>query len=86
MKYPASFRSLNVLILAFVFLVTIPSLFGQAAPKQPMAEEVFTNIKSLKGLTANEFMETMGFFSASLREKAFVMDRRKAMCASGCAA
>ena len=66
MKYPASFRSLNVLILAFVFVVTIPSLFGQAAPKQPMAEEVFTNIKSLKGLTANEFMETMGFFSASL--------------------
>jgi outer membrane lipoprotein-sorting protein len=33
-----------------------------------MAEQVFKNVKVLKGLSANEFMDTMGFFSASLVE------------------
>lgn len=33
-----------------------------------MAEQVFTNIKVLKGIPATEFMSTMGFFSASLVE------------------
>jgi photosynthetic reaction center cytochrome c subunit len=41
---------------------------GQAGPAQgpPMAEEVFKNVQVLKGIPVNEFMETMGFFSASL--------------------
>ena len=40
---------------------------GQTAPaaKPQMAEDVFKNIQVLKGITVNEFMETMGFFSAS---------------------
>ena len=41
---------------------------GQAGPepKPPMAEEVFKNVQLLKGIPVDEFMGTMGFFSASL--------------------
>jgi hypothetical protein len=41
---------------------------GQARPepKPPMAEDVFKNVQVLKGISVNEFMGTMGFFSASL--------------------
>ena len=31
-----------------------------------MAEQVFTNVQVLKGVSASEFMSTMGFFSASV--------------------
>jgi hypothetical protein len=31
-----------------------------------MAEEVFTNVQVFRGIPVNQFMETMGFFSASL--------------------
>ena len=37
---------------------------GQTKPL--MAEDVFLNIQSLKGIPVNQFMETMGFFSAAL--------------------
>lgn len=42
--------------------------FGQAAtePKPLLAEDVFKNVQVLKGIPVNEFMETMGFFAASL--------------------
>ena len=37
------------------------------APQKPlMAEDVFTNVQVLKGIPVNQFMETMGFFSAAL--------------------
>jgi hypothetical protein len=40
---------------------------GQApAARPPMAEEVFKNVQILKGIPVDEFMGTMGFFSASL--------------------
>jgi hypothetical protein len=41
---------------------------GQAAPqpKPQMAEEVFKNIQALKGIPVDEFMSTMGVFSAAL--------------------
>jgi len=41
---------------------------GQAAPqaKVLMAEDVFKNVTELKGIPVNQFMETMGFFSAAL--------------------
>ena len=40
---------------------------GQAAPAaQPMAEQVFKNIQVLKGIPADEFMDTMGMFASSL--------------------
>jgi outer membrane lipoprotein-sorting protein len=34
--------------------------------KPPLAEEVFKNVQVLKGIPVGEFMDTMGFFSASL--------------------
>ena len=40
---------------------------GQApAARAPMAEEVFKNVQILKGIPVDQFMGTMGFFSASL--------------------
>ena len=46
--------------------VTLAS--GQAAqePKPQMAEQVFKNVVVLKGIPVDEFMDTMGMFSASL--------------------
>jgi hypothetical protein len=37
-----------------------------AAQKPQMAEEAFKNVQVLRGIPVKEFMETMGFFSASL--------------------
>lgn len=39
---------------------------GQAAQRPQMAEEVFKNVQILKGIPVDQFMGTMGFFSASL--------------------
>jgi hypothetical protein len=36
-----------------------------SAPRPPMAEEVFKNIQVLRGIPVDQFMGTMGFFSAS---------------------
>ena len=40
---------------------------GQQGPEQtpPMAEDVFTNVQILRGIPVDEFMDTMGFFSAA---------------------
>ena len=46
---------------------TVPfggAAFAQAKPR--MADDVFKNIQVLKGLTVDEFMGTMGLFSAAL--------------------
>ncbi|HEX4592746.1 MAG TPA: c-type cytochrome, partial [Bryobacteraceae bacterium] len=49
-------------------LLTVPMASGQTAPveKPPMAEKVFKNVQVLKGIPVDQFMGTMGFFSASL--------------------
>ena len=39
---------------------------AQPEPKQPMSEDVFKNVQVLRGITVSQFMETMGFISASL--------------------
>lgn len=40
---------------------------GQTPQQKPlMAEDVFKNIQLLKGIPVNQFMDTMGFFSAAL--------------------
>jgi photosynthetic reaction center cytochrome c subunit len=44
---------------------------GQTGPaatnqKEPMAEDVFKNVQVLRGIPLTQFMETMGFFAASL--------------------
>jgi photosynthetic reaction center cytochrome c subunit len=45
---------------AFVCLLSIVPASGQ------MSEDVFKNVQVLRGIPVNQFMETMGFFSASL--------------------
>src|SRR5262245_40299986 len=46
----------------------VHSGLGQTAPAQrpPLAEEVFKNVQVLKGIPVDEFMNTMGVFSAAL--------------------
>src|SRR5712691_2024422 len=54
---------------AVVCLLGSLSASGQARPQQQlMADQVHKNIQVLKGLPEDEFMATMGFFSASLGE------------------
>ena len=51
--------------LAIVYLMGATILLSQ--PEKPlMAEQVFKNVKVLKGIPVGEFMDTMGFFAASL--------------------
>jgi photosynthetic reaction center cytochrome c subunit len=55
--------------LAMVCLVGTLGASGQTLPVTPsvqMAEQAFKSITVLKGISVNEFMDTMGFFSASL--------------------
>ena len=61
------FRS-TAMIVAFTGAVVVLA-HGQAAQQQPrpqMAEEVFKNVQVLKGIPVDEFMDTMGMFSAAL--------------------
>jgi photosynthetic reaction center cytochrome c subunit len=57
---------------ATVWLSSVVWMSGQAtgqagpAPAPPMAEQVFKNVQVLKGIPVNEFMGTMGVFSAAL--------------------
>jgi hypothetical protein len=55
-------------VMFLMGLLGMVSVGGQAAqePAQPMAENVFKNIQVLKGIPADEFMDTMGMFAASL--------------------
>src|SRR6185369_4328674 len=46
-------------------VATLSCAVGNAQQPQ-MSEEVFKNIQVLKGIPVSQFMETMGFFSASL--------------------
>jgi len=53
---------------AVVLLLGAALAGGQTGPAQkpPMAGETFKNVQVLKGISVNEFMTAMGFFSASL--------------------
>jgi photosynthetic reaction center cytochrome c subunit len=70
-------------VISIVLLVPLPRANGQsagqktAAPqpaqqrpaqKELMAEDVYKNIQVLKGIPENQFLSTMGFFSASIGE------------------
>ena len=56
---------LRVLVLS---LLAAQLANGQAVPAQkpPVAEDVFKNVQVLKGIPVDEFMSTMGVFSAAL--------------------
>jgi photosynthetic reaction center cytochrome c subunit len=54
-------------LIAIVFATHGTDLFGQAAAARPqMSEQAFKNIQVLKGIPVDEFMGTMGLFSAAL--------------------
>jgi hypothetical protein len=55
----------TTVILGLLGAVLARGQAGQQA-KPPMAEEVFKNVEILKGIPVDEFMDTMGMFSASL--------------------
>ncbi len=61
-------RIARVILVASALLSTLSAQPGPPAQteKQPMAEQVFTNVQVLKGIPVSEFMSTMGFFAASV--------------------
>jgi photosynthetic reaction center cytochrome c subunit len=59
--------------LSIICLLIAAAVYGQArpagqavAPKPQLSEEAFKNVRILKGIPVREFMNTMGFFAASL--------------------
>src|SRR2546425_8329081 len=56
-------RSQNILMCLLCLFVAILPLRAQ---KPQMAEDVFKNVQVLKGIPVDEFMGTMGVFSAAL--------------------
>jgi hypothetical protein len=54
------------IVNVIVCMLWVGAAFGQAVQKPVMAEEVFKNIPALKGIPVDEFMDTMGMFSAAL--------------------
>jgi photosynthetic reaction center cytochrome c subunit len=58
-------RIVRLVLIASAF-VAAPAAQPVPAEKQPMAEDVFTNVQVLKGIPVSEFMSTMGFFAASV--------------------
>jgi hypothetical protein len=64
---PASMRRIATRTAAIALAGTALA-FAQtpAAQKPQMAEQVFKNVKALKGITVDDFMETMGLISAAL--------------------
>ncbi|HEY2379955.1 MAG TPA: photosynthetic reaction center cytochrome c subunit family protein [Terriglobia bacterium] len=49
-----------------MWLLSLAPAFGQTAPARPlMSEQAFKNVTVLKGIPVDEFMDTMGFISAS---------------------
>lgn len=55
-------------VTVLLCLLAYASASGQAAPepRPQMAEQAFKNIQVLRGIPVDEFMDTMGMFSASL--------------------
>jgi hypothetical protein len=58
-------RTLQLIVSVSAFAASLAAQPG-LVEKQPMAEDVFTNVQVLKGIPVSEFMSTMGFFSASV--------------------
>src|ERR1700729_3809384 len=56
--------ALACLQMVVVCVLGVPPAGAQT--KAPLAEQVFKDVQVLRGIPVKEFMETMGFFSASL--------------------
>lgn len=61
-------RAVLRIACAFLFcLIAITRTAAQTAPEKPvLAEDIFKNVQVLRGISVDEFMNTMGFFSAAL--------------------
>jgi outer membrane lipoprotein-sorting protein len=57
-------RYLPIAAIAFLSLTTIASAQAPAKPK--MVEEVFKNVQALKGISVDDFLQTMGIMSAAI--------------------
>ena len=69
MKFPATHWILTGFVVLSIGVALIThgiDLFGQAAATPQMSEQAFKNIQVLKGIPVDEFMGTMGLFSAAL--------------------
>src|SRR6516225_11830347 len=66
MKFGSRPRVPGVMTTIAAWMLSMASADGQAAPpKQLMSEQAFKNVTVLKGIPVDEFMDTMGFISAS---------------------
>ena len=66
MKLGSRPRVVGVMATIALWLLNTASTHGQAAPaRQLMSEQAFKNVTVLKGIPVDEFMDTMGFISAS---------------------
>jgi len=61
-------RALGAAIVSLAVVRVVAVASGQTPPAErpPMAEALFTNVQVLKGIPVNQFMESMGIFTASL--------------------
>lgn len=61
-------RGISCVVGAALYCLSLQTPARAQAPdtKPQMADDVFKNVKVLRGIPAQEFMETMGFFSAAL--------------------
>jgi hypothetical protein len=68
MKLGSGQSTLTAMGTMLVCLLGVRLARGQAGPepRPKMAEEVFKNVQVLRGIPVDQFMATMGFFSASL--------------------
>ena len=66
MKFISSKVFLGAAALATTWILGSAMASAQAQGDRRPAEQVFKNVQALKGIPADEFMATMGFFSASL--------------------
>ena len=61
----AAYRALSTVIVGLVTLVSAGAQGAQTGRPQ-MSEEAFKDVRVLKGIPVDEFMDTMGMFSAAL--------------------
>src|SRR5439155_5611453 len=68
MKFGSRPTILGAMGAVVVCLLAVRIASGQAGqqPRPQMSEDVFKNVQVLKGIPVDEFMDTMGMFSASL--------------------
>src|ERR1700749_227335 len=59
-------RILTAVEIALIAVIGAGSAIAQTPPKPLMAEQVFKNVRALKGIPVDDFMKTMGLISAAL--------------------